>query len=381
MKLHISKIPAEIIEEYVLKLRTTPDGWVYMEVRKGMPGLKQAGRIANDRLTTHLAKFGYRPVPITPSLWTHDTRPIDFSLVVDDFGVKYVGKEHAMHLLGALRKLYTVTEDWPGTLFNSLTISWNYEQKYVDISMPHYIPAKLHKFQHARPTKHQGAPHTWTTPSYGAKVQYALSDDDSPILSHSDITTIQQKIGTLLYYAVSVDPFMLAALGTIASSQAKATQLTNDECSWLMDYAASNPLSIIRYHASDMTLYVHSDASYLSQTHARSRGAGHFFLSSRPKDPTAPPEVIPTLNGPVHTMCKIIDVVVGSAAEAEIGAGYLNGQDAVPIITTLTELGHPQPPAPMQVDNTTAERFANGIMKQKKSKAMDMRWHWLKCRA
>jgi hypothetical protein len=52
---------------------------------------------------------------------------------------------------------------------------------------------------------------------------------------------------------------------------------------------------------------------------------------------------MPTLNGPVHTMCKIIDVVVGLAAEAKIGAGYLNGQDAVPIITTLTGLGHPQP--------------------------------------
>jgi hypothetical protein len=53
-------------------------------------------------------------------------------------------------------------------------------------------------------------------------------------------------------------------------------------------------------------------------------------------------------------MCKIIDVVIGSTAEAEIGAGYLNGQDAVPIINTLTELGHPQPPTPMQVDTTTA---------------------------
>ena len=89
---------------------------------------------------------------------------------------------------------------------------------------------------------------------------------------------------------------------------------------------------------------------------------------------------MPTLNGPIHTICKIIDVVVGSAAEAEIGAGYLNGQDAVPIITTLTELGHPQPPTPIQVDNTTAEGFANGTMKQKRSKAMDMRWYWLQDR-
>jgi hypothetical protein len=90
---------------------------------------------------------------------------------------------------------------------------------------------------------------------------------------------------------------------------------------------------------------------------------------------------MPTLNGPVHTMCKIIDVVDGSAAEAKIGAGHLNGQDVVPIITTLTGLGYPQPPTPMQVNNTTAKGFANGTMKQKTFKAMDMRWHWLKCQA
>jgi hypothetical protein len=173
---------------------------------------------------------------------------------------------------------------------------------------------------------------------------------------------------------------MLTALGTIASSQSNATQLTKDECLWIMDYAASNPLSIIRYHASDMTLYVHSDASYLSESRARSRAAGHLFLSSKPLDPNKHPATIPTLNGPIHTMCKIIDVVVGSAAEAEIGAGYLNGQDAVPIITTLRELGHPQPPIPIQVDNPTSEGFANSTMKQKRSKAMDMRWYWLRDR-
>jgi hypothetical protein len=248
MKIHISKIPDEIVQEYTLKPLTTPNGWAYMEICKGMPGLKQAGRIANDRLTTHLPKSGYRPVPITPSLWTHDTRPIDFSLVVDDFGVKYVRTEHAMHLLEALRVLYTVTEDWTGTLSSGLTIQWNYANKYVDISMPHYIPAMLHRFQHPKPAKHQGAPHSWTAPTYGASVQYASPPDDSPI---TEITTIQQNVGTLLYYAVSVDPFMLAAKGTIASSQAKATQLTKNECLWLMDYAASNPTSVIRYSASD----------------------------------------------------------------------------------------------------------------------------------
>jgi hypothetical protein len=267
MKLHISKIPDEIIDGYQLQSLTTADGWVYMEIRKGMPGLKQAGCIANNRLTTHLAKSVYRPVPITPSIWTHDTCPIDFSLVIDDFGVKYVGKEHDMHLLQALRTLYTVTEDWVSTLCSSLTIKWNYDDKYVNISMPNYIPAMLHKFQHANPIKHQGAPHAWTTPTYGAKVQYATKDPPPPpLLLAAEITDIQQKVGTLLYYAVSIDPSMLVALGTIAFAQSSAMQRIKSECNWLMDYAASNPLSIIRYHASGMVLYVHSDALYLCET-------------------------------------------------------------------------------------------------------------------
>jgi hypothetical protein len=193
-----------------------------MEIRKGMPGLKQAGRIANDQLTAHLAKSGYRPVPRKPSLWTHDHRPIHFALVVDDFGVIYVGKEHTMHFLQAWRTLYSVTEDWASTLFLGLTIDWNYNARYVDISMPYYIPNVLQKLQHAKPAQHQGAPHTWTIPTYGAKLQYA-ADDNSPIIPDAEITVIQKKVGTLLYYAVGVDPFMLCAIGTIASDQSTTT--------------------------------------------------------------------------------------------------------------------------------------------------------------
>ena len=67
------------------------DGLVYLDIRKGMPSLKKAGRIANDRLKDHLANFGFAPVPRTPALWKHDTKPIWLSLVVDDFDVKYIG--------------------------------------------------------------------------------------------------------------------------------------------------------------------------------------------------------------------------------------------------------------------------------------------------
>ena len=76
-----------------------------------MPGLKQSGRIANDRHKAHLAHFGFAPVPRTPALWKHATKPIIFSLVVDDFGVQYIGKENADHLIQALQKLYSISID------------------------------------------------------------------------------------------------------------------------------------------------------------------------------------------------------------------------------------------------------------------------------
>ena len=80
MKLPLSMSPQEIVKQYNLKDRVAADGYVYMEIRKGMPGLKQAGRLASDRLTKNLARNGYAPVPHTPSLWRHYTSDFMFSL-------------------------------------------------------------------------------------------------------------------------------------------------------------------------------------------------------------------------------------------------------------------------------------------------------------
>ena len=79
-------------------------------------------------------------------------------------------------------------------------------------------------------------------------------------------------------------------------------------------------------------------------------------------------------------MCKILRNIMASAAEAEYGALFLNGQAAVPIRTTLIEMHHPQPPTLIQVDNSTAVGIANKSIKQKLSKAMDMRFHWMQDR-
>ena len=94
MRFRLEHIPTEIRQQYSLDTLAT-NGWVYVEIHKGMYGLPQAGILANNLLKTRLVKHGYYECPRTPGLWRHTWRPIMFVLVVDDFGVKYVGKEHA----------------------------------------------------------------------------------------------------------------------------------------------------------------------------------------------------------------------------------------------------------------------------------------------
>ena len=75
MKTSLAILPEEIISQYNL-LQLASNGWVYLEICKGMPGLKQAGRIADDRLKIHLSKFGYYSVAQTTSLWKYATKYI-----------------------------------------------------------------------------------------------------------------------------------------------------------------------------------------------------------------------------------------------------------------------------------------------------------------
>jgi hypothetical protein len=96
MVINLSSLPQETIDKYDL-IQLAQDGKLYIEIQKGMYGFPQAGILANELLQRNLAKDGYRPTQHTHGLWKHDTCPISFSLVVDDFGVKYVGREHTEH--------------------------------------------------------------------------------------------------------------------------------------------------------------------------------------------------------------------------------------------------------------------------------------------
>ena len=97
-----------------------------MEIQKGMYGLPQAGKIANDKLKLYLSRFGYEPAPITPGLWRHQTFPLQFSMVVYDCGIKCERQEDITHLLDAIKTIYKISDDWDGKLYCGLNLEWDY---------------------------------------------------------------------------------------------------------------------------------------------------------------------------------------------------------------------------------------------------------------
>jgi hypothetical protein len=208
MVINLSSLPQETIDKYNL-MELAQDGKVYIEIQKGMYGLPQAGILANELLQCNLAKYGYRPTQHTHGLWKHDTCPVSFSLVVDDFGVKYVGREHAEHLMACIKKNYQISSDWKGSAYCGLTLEWDYSNRTVDLYMPGYIKAALQKYQHPAPTRPEHAPHKWNPPVYGAKAQYVEDYNNSPALPAKDVTKLQQLTGALLYYARAVDPTLI----------------------------------------------------------------------------------------------------------------------------------------------------------------------------
>ena len=194
----------------------------------------------------------------------------------------------------------------------------------------------------------------------------------SPPLDKEGKKLVQQITGKFLYLARGVDSTLLTPLSAIAAQQSEPSERTMQQAEQLLDYIASQEDAVITYNASDMVLAVHSDAGYHNESQARSRAGGHFYLSRN--------EDIPPNNGSILNVAQIIKAVMSSAAEAELGALYINAREAVYIRNILNELGRPQPPTPIQTDNSTAEGVVNNKVQPKRTKPMDMRFHWLCCR-
>jgi hypothetical protein len=155
-------------------------------------------------------------------------------------------------------------------------------------------------------------------------------------------------MGTILYYAREVDPTLIMPINVLESEQTKATSGTAYKVIKLINYCTTHPKTKIRYHVSDMILNKHSDASYLSEREAKSKSGGFFYMVSSADTANK------LTNGEILIISTVLKHVMSSAAEAEIGAVFINAKEGTVLCTSLEGLGHPQPPTPLETDNTTA---------------------------
>jgi hypothetical protein len=146
--------------------------------------------------------------------------------------------------------------------------------------MPGYVANVLSKFQHNTPKHPEHTQSRYGMPVYGAKTQYT-TQDETPPLTAKQCLNIKKVRGSVLYYAIAVDPNFIMPLNDIDTEQNEATKKTQATYQ-LLDYLATHPDATIIYHASDMIIHIQSDASYISVSNARSRLGGLFFCGKKP---------------------------------------------------------------------------------------------------
>ena len=135
--------------------------------------------------------------------------------------------------------------DWTGSLYCGINLDWNYEQGYVDISMPSYVKKKLIEYDHPTPKKPQHCPYAPNPIQYGKANQDPLPEDTSNLLDKDGKKFVQQVIGSFLFYARAIDMTILFALNAIAGAQAAPTTNTLKRVHQLLDYMATNPNAIV----------------------------------------------------------------------------------------------------------------------------------------
>jgi hypothetical protein len=234
--------------------------------------------------------------------------------------------------------------------------------------MPGYVKKALKQFCHELKYQ-QHSPYPCAPIKYGVAKQYATLESTAPPLNGQEKRFIQQLCGKYLYLGRAIDNTLLCPISALVAQTSNPTKDTMQCATQLLDYLGTQEEAILTYNASNMILAVHSNASYLSKPKARSRAGGQFFLSSDTQ--------LPANNGAILNIAHIIKNVMSSATEAELAALYIMAREAVYIRIILEEMGHKQPPTPMQTNNTMADGVINGKVQPKHTKAMDMRFHWL----
>ena len=236
-------------------------GFAHARIDGALHGLAEARRIANQDVVDHLAKFGHYECKFTPGLFSHETRPIHFSLIVDDFGVKWVHRKDFDHLLHSLETKCTMTCDVDGKQHVGMHLDWDCDTREVTCSMDQCAQDALSELEVTKPKQHFKGPSKSPSIDHGAKIQY-IEDDSSAPLTPGQIKFIQRVIWKFLSMARAVDNTLLHALYDLACQVSKGTQKTWEATQHVLNCIACNPTPAIKHEASNMALEAESDAAF-----------------------------------------------------------------------------------------------------------------------
>ena len=373
-RVKLKDIPLETIALHSLEQYIENDE-ILFQVDGSMYGHPVAGRVCNQDLVKHLATHGYIQDDIVPCLFSHVSNGIQFTLIVDDLGIKHIDGTGALeHLKAAIELKWKTKLDRSGAKYVGIRIDWHYNAKvpHFYIDMPTTVPDAIKRFCPNGPPRKNKSPIKYIPPLYGAKSDLGATVDTSPPVSAADKLFIQQVAGVFLYYGRMVDITMLPAVRAISEACANPTAHTLAATHHLLGYAHAHPNNRVRFDACDMILTIQSDASHLSQLRSGGVAGGIHYLTNK-KSPF-------TLNGTITATCCRIPTVCVAASESEYAALYINGQQGIFQRECLRAVGYPQQPTPIYCDNSTAIQIANDTCKMRRSKSIEARYHWIRCR-
>jgi hypothetical protein len=346
------------------------NGRYLVKVTGAIYGHPEAAKISQDKLHALLSANGYYETEIK-CLW-RSRDPSDlilFNTHVDDFGIASPSDASARRLLDVITNgQYEITTDWLGRKYCGWTIHHDRVVRTLTLSMPGYVEKLLARFAHLDIDKLGGvdSPTVYSPPSYG-KAQQTPYVDTTATLSDTDLRTLQEILGGALFLCISVRVDIATAINIVACRQAHPTQLVLAAAIRILRYLKKHPNRGLTFKASDMILKCHSDASYGSEPGFRSRSGGIYYFGNKDDD---------MINAPFQVLAAVQKTISASVMEAEYIALFENGQNVIAACNTLLTIGYPKQTVTIFTDNACAVHMANDELKPRRTKALDMRYHW-----
>jgi hypothetical protein len=354
---------------------------ILWRIDNALYGLPQAGHLAQMDVVKLVETGGYYMDAHVPNLFHHQTRPLTFLLWVDDFFITYKrgDRSDVEHLLSILGQMYTFKIDWEGRMYLGLTIKYDRPNHEITLSIPGYITRMNAELGVIKGNHDPGSPITYTAPVYGKNVQVEELAIGKPI-GPKDIKFIQRAVGKCLFLTRMVCPSIELAVNRLGSTQSQATDLELKATHRLLQHLAWNDNPSITFRPSNMQLVIHSDGSHGSESHSRSRAAGVFYFGDPYFEGPDDLSHLSKMQAPTATLCAIVPTICQAVNETEYATAYMNAQKGTAIRITAAAFGHPQQPTAIIYDNELSGGMANNTCKLRRSKAVSMRYHWLRDR-